>query len=167
MKLEKLPHSIDPDLDLEKVKRECQELVKKRAYVSAGAAVVPVPFMDVMVDAGILSQLLPEINERFGLAEERMEAFSLQQREIHWQEMRTRAAEFVGLVATRSVIKKSIQSVTGKVLAKQVTKFVPLGGQMVAATLGYMVLKKVAFDHIDECYRLAKKIQDKHVVNAA
>lgn len=161
MKLEKLPESIDPNLNLEQVREECRELVKQRAYVSAGAAVVPVPFMDVVIDAGMLSQLIPEISERFGLAEERLDAIDLQAREVHWQEIRSRALEFMGMVATRSVLRKSIQGTIGKVVSKQVAKFVPLGGQMVAASLGYMVLKKVANDHIDECYRLATRIQKK------
>lgn len=161
MKLEKLPETIDPDLDLDAVREECRALVKKRAYVSAGASAIPVPFMDVMIDAGILSQLIPDISERFGLAEERLDAIDLQAREIHWQEIRSRAFEFTGMVATRSVLRKSIQGTIGKMVSKQVAKFVPLGGQMVAASLGYMVLKKVANDHIDECYRLAKRIQEK------
>lgn len=166
-KLEKLPESIDPDLDLNAVRKQCQELVRKRAYMSAGVAVVPVPFADVVVDAGILSQLIPEISERFGLVEERLEAIDLQAREIHWQEMRSRALEFAGMVATRGVVRKSINGMFGKILSKQVAKFVPLGGQMVAASLGYVVLSKVANDHIDECYRLAKKIQDKQKAKLA
>lgn len=167
MKLEKLPPSIDPDLDLDKVREECHELVKKRAYVSAGAAVVPVPFMDIVVDAGVLSQLIPEISERFGLAEERLDAIDLQAREIHWQEMRSRMLEFAGMVATRGVVRKSIQGMIGKIVSKQVAKYIPFGGQMVAASLGYVVLKKVADDHIDECYRLASKIQSKQQANVA
>ena len=49
----------------------------------------------------------------------------------------------------------------GKVLTKQVTKFIPLGGQIVAASLGYIVMKKVAEAHVQECYHLAKRIQQK------
>lgn len=159
MKLEKLPETIDPNLNLEQVREECQEMVKKRAYASAGAAVVPVPFLDVVVDAGILSQLLPEISARFGLAPERMPAFDAKTREIHWKAMRERGVEFVGLVATRGVVRKSIQGLGGKILTKQVAKFIPLGGQMVAAGMGYFVMRKVAFDHIEDCYRIAKQIQ--------
>ena len=50
--------------ELETLRQECRALVRKRALVSAGAAMVPVPFMDVMVDAGILMQLIPEISRR-------------------------------------------------------------------------------------------------------
>lgn len=164
--LDKLPPpSIDPDLDLNTVRQQCQDLVEKRAYVSAGASVVPVPFFDVVVDAGILSQLLPEISARFGLTNDRPDAIDLQTREIHWQEMRSRAIEFAGLIATRGVVRKSIQSLGTRIVSKQVMKFIPFGGQMVAAGLGYFVLKKVADDHIDECYRLATKLQQKQQAN--
>ena len=73
-KAEKLPKTIDPSLDLDKVKEECKALVKKRAKISAGVAIIPVPFFDVAVDASMLTQLLPDISERFGLIEGRQSA---------------------------------------------------------------------------------------------
>ena len=156
---EKLPETIDPDLNLEQIKKECQQLVKKRAKLSAGAAIIPVPFVDVAIDAGMLTQLLPEISARFGLISERESAIDLDAKEIHWSEMKNRAVDFAGLMATRGVVKKTVQGYGGRIVAKQVTKFVPLGGQMVAATMGYMIFKKIANDHIDECYKLAKGLQ--------
>ena len=70
MKLEHIPEKIDPSLNLEQIREECLDLVKKRAYFSAGAAVIPVPFLDVVIDVGILSQLIPEINaDHLGLIE--------------------------------------------------------------------------------------------------
>lgn len=158
---EKLPDTIDPNLDLEKVKRECQKLVKKRAKFSAGVAIVPVPFFDVAVDAGMLTQLLPDISERFGLIESRKSAIDLQSREVHWSAVKDRTVDFAGLMATRGIVKKTIQGFGGRIAAKQVTKFIPLGGQLVAATMGYTIFKKIANDHINECYKLAKDIQQK------
>ncbi|AWT48766.1 DUF697 domain-containing protein [Psychrobacter sp. YP14] len=158
---EKLPETIDPDLNLEQVKKECEQLVKKRAKYSAGAAIIPVPFMDVAIDAGILTQLLPEISERFGLISERESAIDLDAKEVHWNEMKNRAVDFAGLMATRGVVKKTVQGYGGRIVAKQVTKFIPLGGQLVAATMGYMIFKKIANDHINECYKIAKSIQQK------
>lgn len=158
---EKLPDTIDPNLDLDKVKKECQKLVKKRARVSAGVAIVPVPFFDVAVDAGMLTQLVPEISERFGLIEDRKSAIDLQSKEIHWRAVKDRTVDFAGLMATRGLVKKTIQTFGGRIAAKQVTKFVPLGGQLVAATMGYTIFKKIANDHINDCYKLAKDIQKK------
>lgn len=159
MKLDKLPERIDPNLNLDQVKADCKKMVKTRAYVSAGAAVIPMPFLDVVVDAGILSQLLPDISAAFGLAPERMPAFDAKTRTVHWNAMRERGLEFAGLVATRGVVRKSIQGLGSKILTKQVAKFIPLGGQVVAASMGYFTLRKVAFDHIDDCYHIAKQIQ--------
>lgn len=159
--VEKLPDTIDPSLNLEQIKKECVKLVKKRAKVSAGVAIVPVPFFDVAVDAGLLTQLLPEISERFGLLEDRTSAVDLESRAVHWNEVKDRAVDFAGLMATRGIVKKTVQGFGGRIVAKQVTKFIPLGGQMVAATMGYMIFKKIAVDHINECYKLAKDIQTK------
>lgn len=163
MKLDKIPERLDPSLDLEQIRAECLELTKKRAYYSAGAAVIPVPFMDVVIDIGILSQLIPEINARFGLAPDQISVYDPKTRQIHWQELRKRGVEFSGLVVARTAVKKSLNNVAAKVIIKQVTKFIPLGGQLVAASLGYFVMKKIADAHVQDCYRTAKSIQQKQV----
>lgn len=167
MKIDKIPNTIDPSLNLEQVRTDCLELVKKRAYVSAGAAIIPVPFLDVVIDVGILSQLIPEINARFGLSAEQVSVYDPQTKQIHWQELRKRGTEFSGLVVARTAVKKSLNNVAAKVITKQVTKFIPLGGQLVAASLGYFVMKKVAEAHVEESYKIAKGIQQKQaqVVN--
>ncbi|MCO8083367.1 hypothetical protein [Acinetobacter lwoffii] len=163
MKLDKIPERLDPSLDLEQIRDECLELTKKRAYYSAGAAVIPVPFMDVVIDVGILSQLIPEINARFGLSPDQISVYDPKTRQIHWQELRKRGVEFSGLVVARTAVKKSLNNVAAKVIIKQVTKFIPLGGQLVAASLGYFVMKKIADAHVQDCYRTAKSIQQKQV----
>jgi hypothetical protein len=161
MKIEKIPEAIDLNLNLELVRAECLELVKKRSYYSAGAAVIPVPFLDVVIDVGILSQLIPEINARFGLAPEQVSVFDPTTKQVHWAELKKRGIEFSGLVVARTAVKKSINNVAAKYITKQVTKFIPLGGQLIAASLGYFVMKKVAEAHVEECYNLAKGIQNK------
>jgi uncharacterized protein (DUF697 family) len=161
MKIDKIPDSIDPALDLDIIRAECLELVQKRAYISAGAAVVPVPFLDVVIDVGILSQLIPEVNARFGLAPEQISVYDPETKQVHWHELRKRGIEFSGLVVARTAVKSSINNVAAKVITKQVTKFIPLGGQIIAASLGYMVMKKVATAHVEDCYSLAKRIQTK------
>lgn len=161
MKIDKTPESIDPNLDLEQVRAECLQLVKKRAYISAGVAVVPIPFFDVVLDVGSLSLLIPEINERFGLAPEQISVFDPQTKQIHWQELRKRGVEFSGLVVARTAAKSTLNNFAGKIITKQVAKFIPLGGSLVAASLGYIVMKKVAEAHVEECYKLAKNLQQK------
>ena len=161
MKLDKFPDQIDPSLNLEQIREECLELIKKRAYMSAGAAVIPAPFLDVLIDVGILSQLIPEINARFGLAPEQVSVFDPKTKQVQWDELRKRGVQFSGFVVARTAVKKSINNVAAKYITKQVTKFIPLGGQLIAASLGYFVMKKVAEAHVEDSYKLAKNIQQK------
>ncbi|WP_298142570.1 hypothetical protein [uncultured Acinetobacter sp.] len=165
MKIDNIPQTIDPTLNLEQVREECLELVKKRAYMSAGVAIIPIPFLDVLIDVGILSQLIPEVNARFGLAPEQVTVFDPKTKQIHWSELKKRGVEFSGLVVARTAMKKSFNNMAAKYLTKQVTKFIPLGGQMIAASLGYIVMKKVAEAHVEESYKLAKGIQLKQGVD--
>lgn len=164
MKIDNISQTIDPTLNLEQVREECLELVKKRAYMSAGVAIIPIPFLDVLIDVGILSQLIPEVNARFGLAPEQVTVFDPKTKQIHWSELKKRGVEFSGLVVARTAMKKSFNNMAAKYLTKQVTKFIPLGGQMIAASLGYIVMKKVAEAHVEESYKLAKGIQLKQGV---
>ena len=161
MKIDKIPDSIDPRLDLEKVREECLQKTKKRAYLSAGAAIVPIPFFDVAVDLGMLSQIIPEINSRFGLGSEHVSVFNPETKQVHWDELRKRGFEFSGFVVARTAMKGTFNGFFTKIATKQVTKFIPLGGQIIAASLGYMVMKKVAAAHVEDCYSLAKDIQKK------
>lgn len=141
--------------ELETLKQECRALVRKRALVSAGAAVVPVPFFDVVVDAGILMQLIPEISRRFGLEPEVIEQMDPERREKVWKQIRTRGSQLLGIVITRQIVRKSFLDFAGRIVSRQIAKFVPLGGQIVAAGLGYFVLRRMAYKHIDDCYAVA------------
>lgn len=150
---------VDPTLDLDKIRRECQELVKSRAKVSAGMATIPVPFLDVAVDATLLTKLLPEISERFGLIDKKSDAANIDSKDDRFGSFKDSILSFGGLVATRGLAKKTFQGFGGRIISKQISKYIPLGGTMVAATMSYMIFKKIAFNHIDECYNLAKKLQ--------
>lgn len=159
-KAEQLPKSIDPNLNLEKVKVECEALVSNQAKISAGTAIIPVPMLDVAVDAGLLTKLLPEISERFGLVDD-AKTVNLNS-QSNFNEYKDRVVAFAGLVATRSIAKKTFQGFGSRIIAKQVTKFIPFGGQIVAGTIGYMMFKKIANEHIEQCYQTAKKLQREH-----
>lgn len=144
--------------ELEIIRKECRTLVRKRAVVSAGVAVLPVPLLDVVVDAGILTVLIPEISQRFGLAVEQIEAMEETRQGLTWEAIRTRGAQFVGLVMTRALVRKTVQGFAGRLVSRQVAKFVPFGGQIVAAGLGYLVMRQIAYRHIDDCFEVAKAI---------
>lgn len=140
---------------LEAIRQECRALVRKRALVSAGAAVVPVPFMDIVVDASILMQLIPEISRRFGLEPEYIEQLDPERREKVWVQIRARGSQLLGIVLTRAIVRKSFMDFAGRLAARQISKFIPFGGQLVAAGLGYFVMRRMAYKHVDDCMAVA------------
>ena len=158
MKLKKIPTQIDPNINLEQARQDSLELIKKRAFISAGAAVVPIPLFYLVVDLGILSTLLPEINAKFGLSPEQMSVYDPATKTVNWKELRKRGFELSSFVVARTAIKKSINGIVGKFVTKQVTKFIPLGGSLVAGTLGYLIMKKIAETHIEDCYETAQRL---------
>ena len=106
MSAENSTKTIDPKLDLEKIKRECEAMIKSKAKMSAVAAVVPVPLLDVAVDATLLSKLLPEISAKFGLIEQPEAAVDLNNG-AQINQLKDKAVDFAGLVVTRSIAKKN------------------------------------------------------------
>jgi hypothetical protein len=84
----------------------------------------------VVIDIGILSQLIPDISACFGLSPDHISVYDPETKKIHWNELRKRGFEFSGLVVARTAVKKSLNGIVGKVITKQVTKFIPLGGSL-------------------------------------
>lgn len=60
--------------ELNRIRDDCRSMVTKRSLMSAGAAAVPAPGVDVAVDIGLLANLLPEISRKFGLSGEQVSA---------------------------------------------------------------------------------------------
>jgi uncharacterized protein (DUF697 family) len=159
MKPKNIPNIIDPSLDLDAIREECLSLMKTRAYISAGVSAIPVPLIDIAVDAGMLTQLLPEISIKFGLESEKLAAINFQTGDVRWRELGSRSLAFAGLVAARGATRMSIRGLGTRLISRQVIKFIPLGGPIIAATMGYFVFKKITVNHINECYALAKELQ--------
>lgn len=144
--------------ELDNIREECRKLVKKKARLSAGAAIVPIPAFDVAAEARLLSKLLPEISRRFGLTPEQIKEMPTEQREkVHWH-MRNHRTGFFGLIATALLVRRNLQNYLGRLLTTQVAKFIPFAGTAVAALMGYQVLRNIAYQYIDECYQVGRAI---------
>ena len=63
---ELMPDSVS---QIDAVAARCRDLVKRRALMAAGVAVIPIPGLDWLTDIGVLLKLIPDINRAFGLTE--------------------------------------------------------------------------------------------------
>ncbi|MDQ0087343.1 uncharacterized protein (DUF697 family) [Paenibacillus anaericanus] len=59
--------------ELEVLRKQCKKMVTGRAVASGGVAAVPLPGVDAAADIAMLLQLLPAINEKFGLSPQQLE----------------------------------------------------------------------------------------------
>ncbi|AQS50847.1 hypothetical protein PAEH1_03400 [Paenalcaligenes hominis] len=145
--------------ELDQARLRCQKLVSRRALVSAAAAVVPIPGVDVSTDVAILLQLIPAINEEFGLSPSQINALSPELQKIVIVGGANFGVGLLGKIITPQLVIQVLQRIGVKKLAgKYATKYIPVVGSVIASTVSYAVLRKVGNQHINECYAMAKQL---------
>lgn len=145
--------------ELDQIRQQCQTLVSRRALVSAAAAVVPIPGVDVSTDVALLLQLIPTINERFGLSPSQIDELSPELKKIAIVGGANFGVGLLGKIITPQLIIQLLQRLGLKKLAgKYVTKYVPVVGSVIASSISYAVLRKVGNQHINECYQVAQML---------
>lgn len=144
--------------ELDAIRDECRRLVTKRAAISAGATVVPVPGVDLVADVGILRKMLPQISERFGLRDDqvaRMDASRAQQVLAIAAGM---GNNVIGRAVTKRVVIALLRRMGIRVAAASVARYIPFLGSVVAATISFGAMKLAGNAHIDDCYATAKTL---------
>ncbi len=143
-------------LDTQAVAERCRKMVKRRALVAAGVAMVPLPGLDWLTDVGLLVELLPRINNAFGLSAEQIERLAPDRRVVVYKAISTGGGLLIGRVVTRELVIWMLKLVGVRLTTQQVAKFVPLAGQAVSAALTYSALRYVCEQHIQQCMAVAR-----------
>ena len=141
--------------DIDAIRRKCRRLVWKRAILSAGLSMVPIPGLDVASDLGLMARAIEEINLEFGLTPDQVARLNPEIRLVVYQMSLGVGGAMVGKLITRDVVARLLQKTGSKVLAKQAVKIVPLAGQVAAATISFVAFRSVANQHIEACSGVA------------
>jgi uncharacterized protein (DUF697 family) len=136
----------------------CRALVSKKAVLAAGAAIIPVPGLDIAADVALLMGLIEEINQHFGLSQAQIEALAPSKKALAYKAITMVGSTLIGSKITQGLILSALKIVAGRVAGKQVSKFVPIAGQALAAALAYSAMRHVCFRHIDECARVSHEL---------
>ncbi len=142
--------------ELESVRKNCRKLVTRRAAISGAASVVPIPGVDIAADVSLLANLLPEINERFGLSPAQMEEYNPQMKMLVANGILQIGSRAAGKWITKELVIQLLKKVGVRITAKQAAKYLPLIGQATAAALGFGAMKIVGNQMVDDCYRIVK-----------
>ena len=136
-----------------------RKLLNKRALFAAAASAVPLPGLDWAVDAALLSKLIPLINKEFGLAPEQIDQLDPKKREQVQKAVALVGSVLIGKFISRDLIIKAATKIGTRMATKQLVKYIPLAGQIVAATVGYAAIRYFGEEHIKDCIRVTKQAQ--------
>lgn len=142
---------------LDSIRAQCRALVTRRASLSAGAAIVPIPGLDFGTDVAILLKLLPQINEKFGLTPAQIDALDVDTKRIVLVLVSSIGPGFVGRLITKGLVVKILQKMGVRLTAQGVVKYVPLLGQALSASISFGAMKMLGNKHVDDCYEVARR----------
>lgn len=136
--------------------RRCRKLLNRRALAGAAASAVPLPGLDWLVDAALLSRLLPAINAEFGLTPEQLNRLPRHKREEVQKAVSVVGSMLIGKFITRDLVVRTAGVVGTRLTAKQAARYVPLAGQAVSALIGYAAIRYLGEEHIKDCVQVCK-----------
>ncbi|MFN5347987.1 MAG: hypothetical protein ACK5A0_00340 [Polaromonas sp.] len=151
-----LKMALDDTAMQEAVKRS-RKLLHKRALLAGAVSAVPVPGLDWAVDAAMLSKLIPEINKEFGLTPQQLASLPPQKREQVQKAVALVGSVLIGKLISKDLVVAAATKIGLRLTAKQLAKYVPFAGQIVAATVGYAAIRYLGEEHMKDCIRVAQK----------
>jgi hypothetical protein len=144
--------------ELDAAVRRSRRLVARRAVVSAGAVLVPVPGIDVAADLALLTELIPAINREFGLTPDQIDALSPRMKALVYKAIVAFGGAMVGRLITRELVTQALLKVGVRVTTKTAARLVPIAGQAVAAGLSYGAMRFVGLSHVRDCSRVVEAL---------
>jgi hypothetical protein len=142
--------------ELEKIRASCKAMVRRRAATSGGMALIPIPGVDIAGDVGLLLQLIPAINEKFGLTPEQIEELDPRHKVLIYAMLKKVGSDLAGRAITRQLAVAALKKVSLRLATKQVLKYVPFAGQAAAVALSVTAMLYLGNSHIDACYEIAR-----------
>jgi uncharacterized protein (DUF697 family) len=136
-----------------------RKLLNKRAMVAAAASAVPVPGLDWAVDAAMLSKLIPELNREFGLTPQQLDQLDPKKRDQVQKAVTLVGSVLIGKFISRDLVLKAATKIGMRLTSKQLAKYVPFAGQIVAASVGYAAIRYLGEEHMKDCIRVAKQAE--------
>ncbi|MCX7146681.1 MAG: hypothetical protein NT042_10885 [Sulfuritalea sp.] len=147
-----LPKSV---AELDKVRASCKAMVKRRAATSGGMSLIPIPGVDIAGDVAMLLQLIPAINQKFGLTPEQIDELDTHHKVLIYAMAKKVGADLVGRAITQRLVVAALKKVAGRMAAKQVLKYIPFAGQAAAVALSVAAMMYLGNTHVDACYEIA------------
>ena len=142
--------------DLDRTRASCKAMVRRRAATSGGMALIPIPGVDIAGDIGMLREMIPAINRKFGLTPEQIEELDPRHKLLVYAMLKKVGSDLAGRAITRQLAVAALKKVGVRLSAKQVLKYVPFAGQAAAVALSVTAMLYLGNSHVDACYEIAR-----------
>ena len=136
--------------------RRARQLLNRRALVGAAAGAVPVPGLDWVVDAALISKLMPALNNEFGLSPQQLDLLPKHKRDEVQKAIGVVGSMLIGKFITRDMVVRLAQGIGVRMTAKRAAKYVPIAGQAISALIGYAAIRYLGEAHIRDCVAVCK-----------
>lgn len=153
--------------ELNRIRDECYKLVTARSGLSAAAAAVPVPGVDIAADLGLLAELIPTINRKFGLTPEQLDELSPEVRQRLAVVITSVGSTLIGSYVTKESVVILLRKVGVRIASKSVTKYIPFVGTAISASVSFGAMKWMGNSHVADCYEVMKRVIEADAANAA
>ena len=141
------------------VVKRARKLLNRRALAAAAASAVAIPGVDWLVDAALLSRLIPAINEEFGLTPEHIAALPQRKREQVEKAVSVVGSMVIGKFITRDLVIRAAAAMGRRLTLKLATRYVPIAGQAISALIGYAAIRYLGEEHIRDCVQVCRQAQ--------
>ncbi|AVP36747.1 DUF697 domain-containing protein [Staphylococcus felis] len=151
---DQLPQTIE---DLNQRRKYAENIVKKKALLSSSATLVPVPGFDFGVDVKLMRDIIEDINKIYGLDHKQVNKLSDDVKNRIYVAAGIQGSQLIGKKVTNGIVKIFIRDLAKRTAAKQ-TRWFPLVGQAVSASISYYFMTKLGKEHIQKCEDVAKAL---------
>ena len=144
--------------DLDTIRGECRRMVTMRSIAAAGAAVVPIPGVDLVADVGLLATLLPKVSAAFELDHDSVAKLPPDTAQRVFLVAASLGNNVIGKMVTKRIAIGLLRRVGLRVASASVARFVPVIGSAIGASIGFGAMKLAGNAHVEDCYRTARAL---------
>jgi hypothetical protein len=137
--------------------QRARKLLHRRALAGAAAGAVPVPGLEWLVDAALLTKLIPTISQEFGLTPEQIARLPKRKREQVEKAVGVVGSLVIGKFITRDLVIRAAATLGKRMTIRQAARYVPIAGQLVSALIGYTAIRYLGEEHIRDCVEVCKQ----------
>lgn len=145
------------NIEIEERRERAQALVRKKSVLSSSVSIVPIPGLDFGVDIKLMRDIIEDVNKIYGLDHKQVNNMRDDMKERVFAAAAIQGSQFIGKKVSNAILKVVVRDVAKRVAAKQ-TKWFPILGQAISASISYYFMKKIGEEHIQKCEKVVKTL---------